>query len=506
MFLVGITVAIWLIGAGIAAIPRIAVGRAARAAVAIGVFGVLAAGVLLVIQGTGAVRVGWFAAIAAVFVAGLSVWIQNFSVAHLRADTRQRWFVIWVNVLTAASIGVVLSPSVLWFAAAWSVTGAALLLLLATYPASRQARQGIARTAAQLATGDIALWLASAALAAAAGGDVTWSRLGAATGALPGWAAVSVALLLVVAGASRAAQVPFHTWLPVTLAAPTPVSAIMHAGLVNAAAFLVIRFSDTITAHPAAVILLAVCGAASMLSGAAGYLVRPDLKGRLVASTTAQMGFMLVTLSVGAWGAAVFHLMGHGIYKATLFLRAGDHIDEKRRARSAPAAAPASARRRATAGAVAVVVPGLGIAAAVLLLAAPVTTSGLLLAAYGWTTVAVLLSGVLTHGGWPGWARILAVPAAVAVTAVYVAIVHAFDVLVSSDIPAALRPVPGWAVLVPLLLAGGMSLLPRLRAGRAARAYGWLTLLAGAPVPRLRPRRTARPASPITPSPVQEIA
>lgn len=506
MVVVCITVSVWLVGAGIAALPRINAGWAARAAVAVATLGILAAAVLCVLQGTGAVQVGWFAAIAAVFVACLSVWIQHFSVAHLRADTRQRWFVVWINVLTAASIGVVLSPSVLWFAAAWTVAGAALLLLLATYPALRQARQGIVRTAAQLGAGDLALWSAAAALAAAGGGDVAWSRLGAVTAVLPSWAAVTVALLLVVAGASRAAQVPFHTWLPVTLAAPTPVSAIMHAGLVNAAAFLVIRFSDTITAHPAAMILLALCGAASMLAGAAGYLVRPDLKGRLVASTTAQMGFMLVTLSVGAWGAALFHLMGHGIYKATLFLRSGDHIDAQRRAKAAPAAAIASPRRRATAAALAVVVPALGIAAAASLIASPVSISALLLAAYGWTTVAVLLYGLLTQGGWPRWARVLAVPAAMLGTAVYFTAVHAFDLLVSSDSPAALRPMPAWTVLVPLMLAGGMSLLPHLRGDSAERAYGWLTLLAGAPVRRLRPRRTPRLTSPITPSPVQEIA
>ncbi|WP_285115149.1 proton-conducting transporter membrane subunit [Leifsonia sp. fls2-241-R2A-40a] len=506
MIVAGIALPVWLLGAAVAAVPWVGAATSARAAVAIGAVGILAAAVLLVLQGTGDIRVGWFAAIGAVFVAGLSVSIQRFSVAHLRADTGQRWFVVWVNVLTAATIGVVLSPSVLWFAVAWTAAGAALLLLLATYPESRQARQGLARTAGQLAAGDVALWLASAALMTSGGGDVAWSRLGTVTGALPGWAAVTVALLLVVAGASRAAQVPFHTWLPVTLAAPTPVSAIMHAGLVNAAAFLVIRFSDALTASLAATILLAVCGAASMLSGAAGYLVRPDLKGRLVASTTAQMGFMLVTLSVGAWGAAVFHLMGHGIYKATLFLRAGDHIDDKRRAQAVPLPAPASALQRATAAAVATVVPGLGIAAAVLLFPVPVTISALLLAAYGWTTLAVLLYGVLTLGGWPGWARIAAAPVAAATAAVYFAAVHAFDLLVSSDVPPALLPVPGWAVLVPLLLAAAMSLLLRLRAGHAARAYGWLTFIAGSPVPRLRPRRTSRPTSPLTPNPVQEIA
>jgi NAD(P)H-quinone oxidoreductase subunit 5 len=335
---------------------------------------------------------------------------------------------------------------------------------------------------------------------------VAWGRIGAVAAALPAGPALAVAVLLVLACASRAAQVPFHGWLPMTLAAPTPVSAIMHAGVVNAAAFLVIRSAEAVTAQPLAMALLGILGSASMVRGAAGYLVRADLKGRLVASTTAQMGVMLVALSVGAWGAALFHLIGHGVYKARLFLRAGDGIDAVRRAQEAPRAEPVSARMRAVASAAAVVVPGAGILAAMLLVRAPLTSSGVLLAAYGWTTAGVLLHGALTSRAWPVAVRLLLLPGAAAAAAAYAVVVHAVDALVSSGIPAAARPDPGWTALVPLLLVGAISLLPRLRTAGSARLYGWATLLAGSPVPRLRPVESPRPR-PATSAPIiQELA
>lgn len=496
-----VTVAVWLSAAVIAAIPWVRPAWAARTAVGLGVLGTASAVILAVMEAAGGVQVGWFAVIASLFIAGLSVWIQRFSLAYLREDPRRRWFVVWVNVLSGASIGVVLAPTVLWFAAAWSGAGAALVLLLATHRSSRQARQGAARTAAALALGDLCLWIAVGILAFAAGGDPAWRDLGAVVARMPSAAVAVAGVLLALAAASRAAQVPFHRWLPVTLAAPTPVSAIMHAGVVNAAAFLVLRFVPAIAVGPAAMLVLAVCGAASVLAGAAAFLIRPDLKGRLVGSTTAQMGFMLVTLAVGAWGAAVFHLIGHGVYKATLFLRSGDQIDQKRRALAGPPPTPVPARRRLPLTVLAVLLPGAGVAAAFVLIGGTVGVSAVLLACYGWLSLAVLLHGVLVRRGWSRVLRAAAMPAAVVAACAYVLIVHGVDLLISSDLPAALAPLPGWVVLVPLGLTVSLALLRHRAAG-----YGWLTLLAAGPTPRLRPHRARRSTIPLATRSLEEIA
>ncbi|MGN7189486.1 proton-conducting transporter membrane subunit [Curtobacterium sp. MCBA15_004] len=497
---------VWLVGAAAAAHPGIPPARAASLAVGVGSVGIAAAVGSVALRWTTGAGPAWFAVLAAVFVAGLSVWIQRFAVAHLRGDTGQRRFVVWVNVLTAAAVGLVLAPSVLWFAVAWTVAGAALIVLLATYRRSRQARDGVARALRQLAVGDLALWAAVVTVSGTARGDVEWARLAAVTERLPAWSAAVVALLLVVACVSRSAQFPLDGWLRTTLAAPTPVSAVMHAGLVNAAAFLVIRFAPMVTAHPAALALLGACGAASMVVGSAGYLVRADLKGRLVASTTAQMGVMLVTLSVGAWGAAVFHLVGHGMYKARLFLRAGEQVDDKRRALATPVTDPAPAAQRRAAAVVATVLPGLGIVPAAWLSTGPATLSSTVLAASGWVAAALVLHSVLTNRGVHVGVRVLAVPLVIVASAVYTAAVHALDALVSSDVPAAVDPLPGWVLVVPLLVVGALSLLPHLPIARDPVLYGWVARVAGTPVPRLRLTRRSTLARPTSTSPVQETA
>ena len=132
-------------------------------------------------------------------------------------------------------------------------------------------------------------------------------------------------VLVVLAALSRSAQVPFHRWLPATLAAPTPVSALLHAGVVNAGGILIIRMAPLATDDLARALTI-VAGAATMAYGAAVMIVKPDVKGALAHSTTAQMGFMILTCGLGLWAAAVIHLVAHGFYKATLFLSSGSAV------------------------------------------------------------------------------------------------------------------------------------------------------------------------------------
>ena len=132
-------------------------------------------------------------------------------------------------------------------------------------------------------------------------------------------------ILVVVAALSRSAQFPFHRWLPATLAAPTPVSALLHAGVVNAGGILLIRLAP-LSRREVAQALTIAAGAATMVYGATIMLVKPDVKGALAHSTTAQMGFMILTCGLGLWAAAVIHLVAHGFYKSTLFLSSGSAV------------------------------------------------------------------------------------------------------------------------------------------------------------------------------------
>jgi NAD(P)H-quinone oxidoreductase subunit 5 len=133
-----------------------------------------------------------------------------------------------------------------------------------------------------------------------------------------------IALLLALAAMARSVQVPFHAWLPDTMEAPTPVSALLHAGIVNAGGILLIRFAPLMVRVPEACLLLSVVGTATVVVGALAMQQQLRVKQSLAWSTVAQMGFMVVQCAVAAFPAALLHLIGHGAYKAMAFLRSGE--------------------------------------------------------------------------------------------------------------------------------------------------------------------------------------
>jgi NAD(P)H-quinone oxidoreductase subunit 5 len=138
----------------------------------------------------------------------------------------------------------------------------------------------------------------------------------------------------------KSAQFPFHSWLPDTMETPTPVSAFMHAGIINAGGFLVVRLAPVFAAAPRASALLAVAGALTAAFGAVVMLAQPSVKRALAYSTIAQMGFMILQCGVGAYGLALLHIAAHSLYKAHAFLTAGSTIGAVPRA-AVPLRAPA---------------------------------------------------------------------------------------------------------------------------------------------------------------------
>jgi NADH:ubiquinone oxidoreductase subunit 5 (subunit L)/multisubunit Na+/H+ antiporter MnhA subunit len=134
---------------------------------------------------------------------------------------------------------------------------------------------------------------------------------------------LAVALLVVVAALTRCAQGPLGGWLPGTIAAPTPVSALLHAGFVNGGGILLVRMG-AFSGNSVVAMAIAFAVAALTAVGATAVMAhRADVKGDLAYSTMGQMGFMVAECAVGASGAAVVHLVGHAVYKATLFMGSG---------------------------------------------------------------------------------------------------------------------------------------------------------------------------------------
>jgi NAD(P)H-quinone oxidoreductase subunit 5 len=146
-------------------------------------------------------------------------------------------------------------------------------------------------------------------------------------------------VLIALAAILKSAQLPLHGWLIQVMEAPTPVSALLHAGIVNIGGFVLIRLADLLSAAPLAQILLVVVGSLTAVLAGLVMMTRISVKVRLAWSTCAQMGFMLMECGLGFYELALLHLIAHSLYKAHAFLRSGDTVMEVRRRDLAPVAA-----------------------------------------------------------------------------------------------------------------------------------------------------------------------
>lgn len=140
-----------------------------------------------------------------------------------------------------------------------------------------------------------------------------------------------IALIMLLMGAmTQSAIWPFHRWLISSLNSPTPVSALMHAGMVNGGGFLLARFSPLYLSTPKILNVVFIVGLTSALLGSLWKLMQHDVKRMLACSTMGQMGFMFVQFGLGLFGSGVAHLFLHGMFKAYLFLASGSAAQEKR--------------------------------------------------------------------------------------------------------------------------------------------------------------------------------
>ena len=401
------------------------------------------------------------AAVLLLLVFGVSAIVQTFALRYLAGDSRAGWFTGGAGLLTAASAGLMTAATLVGLAVFWSLAGLALCLLLGMYWHLPAARDGVRRTATAFLIGDLALWAGVALVTA------TWGRIelrNVVPGEFTGWPAATLAVLAVVAALSRSAQIPFHRWLPATLTAPTPVSALLHAGVVNAGGILLVRLAPLATDDLARALTI-LAGAATMAYGAVVMLVKPDVKGALVNSTSAQMGFMILTCGLGLWAAAVIHLFAHGFYKATLFLASGSAIAARRRHAALPSAGPVSTGGRILAAVTAVAVPSIAVIAAIALAPMPAGDHGSeqALLAFAWVTaVAVTWGWLQRHPGPAGALTVAAVltPAAIA----YLTVINAVTGYLAPSLPPSTLPAQlVWAITIAALAA-----LAALAAARTA--------------------------------------
>ena len=245
--------------------------------------------------------------------------VAGFARRYLRADPRRRAFGWQFAALVASVVITVTARNLAVLALGWVASGVLLANLIGLDRTWAEARAAARRARVAFALGDAAL-LAALVLLGSAAGSADLARVLAAVPAMPAAVIVPAAALLLVAAAVRCALPPFAGWLLSSMTAPTPVSALMHAGLVNGGGFLLIRFAPVMHDAPAVRLAAVALGLVAALHGTGIMLVRPDAKRSLAGSTVAQMGFMIMTCGLGGYAAALWHIVAHGLFKAWLFL------------------------------------------------------------------------------------------------------------------------------------------------------------------------------------------
>ena len=273
----------------------------------------------------GALRLDAVSAMMGLLVAFLGAVVLGFSRNYLAGEPGQSRFFSWMSLTLASVLMLVLSGHLLLLLAAWVATSLCLHRLLLFYPERAGAAFAARKKFVFSRMGDACLLAAALVLHASHRTfDLEAIFADVARGNTGGVALA--ALLLAGCAMLKSAQFPFHSWLPDTMETPTPVSAFMHAGIVNAGGFLIIRLAPIFVGAPFASGLLALAGAFTAAFGAIVMLAQPSVKRALAYSTIAQMGFMVLQCGLGAYALALLHIAAHSLYKAHAFLTSGSSI------------------------------------------------------------------------------------------------------------------------------------------------------------------------------------
>jgi len=264
-----------------------------------------------------------------VLISFLGLVIVRYANSYLAGDPNQGEFLKWLSATLASAMCIVLAGDLFVLTVAWIFTSRCLHHLLVFYP-DRPAALRAARTKRIITrTGDLCL-AAAVVMCVRAFGTTGFQEIFAAlrSGVSPeAMGSVHLIAVLLMGGAVlKSAQFPFHSWLPETMETPTPVSALMHAGIVNAGGYLMIRMSPLVSLSEDTMRLLTVIGLVTTVYGGVVMMTQVSVKRVLAYSTVGQMGFMLLQCGLGCFSTAVLHIVAHSLYKAHAFLSSGSAV------------------------------------------------------------------------------------------------------------------------------------------------------------------------------------
>ena len=274
-------------------------------------------------------------AVMLALVALVGAVVLRYSRNYLDGDPRQAAFLRTLALTLAAVLGMVISGNLALTGLLWLLTGVGLRRLITFYRHRPAAVLCARKNLIVSRTADLCLLVAAVLLFGAVGSldyaaifarAAEWRQAG-----LPA-SATTAAVLVALAALLKSAQLPTHGWLLEVMETPTPVSALLHAGVINGGGFLILRLSPLVDQAPGALALLAIVGAATAALGSLVMLTQTSVKVSLAWSTVAQMGFMMLECGLGAYSAALLHIVAHSLYKAHAFLSSGSVVELSRAA------------------------------------------------------------------------------------------------------------------------------------------------------------------------------
>ncbi len=255
----------------------------------------------------------------------VSFVVHRFSLRYMHGDRLYRRFFILLSLLTLNAQVMALADNLFLFWGTWSISNMILVLLMVHKKDWAASKNSGLLAFYTLAPGSICLFIAFIILMLTYSTNSIQALIQQSDVTHLSALYLSMSFIL-IAALTQSAIYPFHRWLISSLNSPTPVSALMHAGLVNGGGILLVKFAPLMILHQGLLTLLFLLGASSALLGTIWKLMQHDIKKMLACSTMAQMGFMMMQCGVGLFAAAIAHLCWHGLFKAYLFLSSGSTL------------------------------------------------------------------------------------------------------------------------------------------------------------------------------------
>ena len=283
---------------------------------------------LIGIAGAGlSIRLDTVSAVMLLLVSFIGWVVVRYSATYLDGEPRQGRFMALLCAAIAAVLLLVSSGNLVQLVVAWITTSLLLHKLLLFYPERIAARRAARKKFVAARAADLSLVSAAAILAFGFQTTDIATILEAARRSEADTFAMVAAVLIAIAAVLKSAQFPMHGWLTEVMETPTPVSALLHAGVINAGGFLLIRFADVMLTAPGVLAALVLIGGFTALFGGLVMLTQPAVKTSLAWSTVSQMGFMIFQCGLALFPLALLHIVAHSLYKAHAFLASGSAVE-----------------------------------------------------------------------------------------------------------------------------------------------------------------------------------